>query len=492
MQLLRILLIISVLTPVIANGNDNIKKAMSVYKEKKYDQAVNIILRTTPDLSVLSVTDKLKSALIFSKNLKLYQDIYRKSKSNQQTYLSTLVVDDTQNPSTYAKLYLAEVFILNDELDKADALLSDFSTTIANDDLHHQISQLYSSWIKFLKKDKSQYESMIKKIDKTQPLLNMAINFLNIQLKGNSTFDTESIKKFEPKFLIGNEIVSTRFANYAIKLYVNNGKLKEAQKILIRLNQQRPSYVENLSPIKILRFYEITLIDTIAEFYYNVSKSLLKDVSQDKKYHDMAIFYLSELDLVRLNMTTAKEYMNAVDKLRRLPKNISNLTEIRSTAHGYLLGQTSRARQAWQDAVNNFKNDPNQSSDAVLMCIYLSTNCPKIVQTAQLSAENGRSKRFEALSTNVGRYFLLRNHNNKALRLLSSAMDRSNTNSLLANDPLLLLNYADALRLNKNYAESLQIYFSLGENFPIIRQIQDAVQGEYLFRQRANGTINVF
>ncbi|MDX1812129.1 MAG: hypothetical protein R3240_09290, partial [Gammaproteobacteria bacterium] len=72
------------------------------------------------------------------------------------------------------------------------------------------------------------------------------------------------------------------------------------------------------------------------------------------------------------------------------------------------------------------------------------------------------------------------------------ALDRSAMNSLLANDPILLLNLAEAYRVNKKYSKALQVYFSLGQNFPVMRQVQDAVQGEYLFQQRSTGQSNVF
>lgn len=492
MNILKLIIIGLLLWPAFASAEVDIKQAMSFYKEQKYDHAVNIILQNVSELKSSSVITKLKTALVFSKNLKLYQDIYIKSKINQKTYLNTLVKEDIKLSSKYAKLYLAEILILNKELLPAKKLLEEFSAGIPPTNTYYQISELYLAWIAYLNQNKAKYDLIIKNIDQSNPILEMAVHFLEVLLTGRTSDISDKIDIDEKNFIVNNEFVSSRYANYAMRHYLSQNKIVKAAEILKRLDQRKPSLVEKLSDTKIIRFYDVTLIDTVAEFYYAMSKSLLEDVSKNDKYHDLAVFYLSELDLVRLHKESAKKYWKAVDKLRRLPKNISNLTEIRSTTHGYLIGQTSRAFQAWQDAVNNFKNDPSQSADAVLMCLYLSAKCPQIVQTAQLSAENGRSKRFEALSTNVGRYFLSKDHNEKALRLLESAMDRSNTNSMLANEAILLLNYAEALRLNKNFSDSLQIFFSLGENFPIMRQIQDAVQSEYLFRQRSSGTTNVF
>jgi len=492
MQLFNCILVLLFIVPTLVSADVDINSAMKHYKEQKYDHAANVILNSVDDLKSTSIVNKLKTALIFSKNLKLYQDIYIKTKTNQKTYLETLVNEDLNQSSKYANLYLAEVHILNNELEKSKKLLENFLSNTPSTNTYYQIAELYLGWIAYLNNNKSKYNTIIGNLDRSNPIINLGVHFIEVLLTGITNDITGDIPKHELNYINGNEIVSSRYANYAMRHYLSQNNILEAANILKRLDQRRPSLVEKLSDTKIIRFYDVTLIDTVAQFYYELSKSLLQDVSKNNKYHDIAIFYLSELDLVRLNKKSAKKYWKAVDKLRRLPKNITTLTEIRSTTHGYLVGQTTRAFQAWQDAVNNFKNDPSQSADAVLMCLYLSANCPKIVQTAQLSAENGRSKRFEALSTNVGRYFLSKHHNTKALRLLESAMDRSNTNSMLANEAILLLNYAEALRLNKNFSDSLQILFSLGENFPIMRQIQDAVQSEYLFRQRSNGTTNVF
>ena len=181
-----------------------------------------------------------------------------------------------------------------------------------------------------------------------------------------------------------------------------------------------------------------------------------------------------------------------MQNLRRLTRDLIPLREIRASAHGFLEGQHTKAYQVWKDAVNNDKNDPVLINDAILMCFILDGNCPTMYQQAQTAAENSRSRRFAELSTNVGRYFLSKDLNEKALRLLEIALDRSNMNSMLANDPILLINLAETYRVNKKYSKSLQVYFSLGQNFPVMRQIQDAVQGEYLFQQRSAGQSNVF
>jgi len=487
-----LILIFLLVFPSITLANSIINDAMNSYKEKKYDKATKILLSRIDNYNGLEVVEKLKIGLIFSKSLKFYQDVYTKTKKSQLTYLTTLVKDDVKQKSLYANFYLAEILILENQLTKAKQRLNEFSAKLTPNNEYYQLAEIYLAWIAYLNNNKKQYNAIIKNIDRTNVILNMAIHHLEISLSGMSKVDIQRIKRLESKLFPPETLLTSRFSNYALRIAVNQNDLKYARHILNRTNMGKPSHIEKFDSSKLLRFYEVTQIDSVAEFYYKQSKSLLTAASKDAKYHDLATFHLSELDLVRVNSTSAKTYLKAVENLRRLPKSISSLTTIRSTTHGYLVGQRSRAFQAWQDGVNNFKNDPIQSADAVLMCVYLRANCPQIVQTAQLSAENGRSKRFEALNTNVGRYFLLKSHNKKALRLLENAMDRSNTNSLLANEPILLLNYAEALRLNKNFSESLQIFFSLGENFPIMRQLQDAVQGEYLFRQRSSGAINIF
>ncbi|MDH5258109.1 MAG: hypothetical protein OEX07_08865 [Gammaproteobacteria bacterium] len=477
-------------------GNPHVDAAMKLYKSMEVNKSASLLIRNIGTNSSLDSIETLKYSLILNKNYSMYRDVYVKSVENQRVFLESLVDDKGKDRSKVASLFLTEVYIHQKEFQLAKKQLNEFRKTTgvsdSNKDELSIISNIYEAWIALATNDIQQYNKVSALMDKHNPLTLMALDALQIIVNNKSDIDLNVIKTAEGKYIENNALISSRFANYAIRIYSHRGELEQAIRIMNILDQKTPSYIEEITQFKLINFYEPGLIDSVSSFYYTLSKSLLLRLKADAKYKDMAIYYLSDLELISANKDSAKQYKEEMLQLKRLPKTLASLLSIRQNGHGYLYGKTTRAYQEWEKAVKNAKNDPALGAEAILMCVYLDANCPTIVQVAGLKAENGRSKRFEDLNTNVGRYFLQKKETIKAMRLLENALDRGDAGGILMNDPVLLLNLAEIYRINKRFSESLQIYFSLGKNFPILRQVQDAVQGEYLFRQRSIGSSIVF
>lgn len=475
-----------------AAENKHIDTAMQLYKAMQTNNAATYAIKHVDNIQSLSSLDKLKFALILNNNLAIYKDIYIKSLETQQIFLKSVSTETAPNKSNIAALFLAEVYLLKQNPIAARKQLSEFEKNQTADKTLTAIAGIYLAWAEKLEKNEQAFTQIITSLDTDPPLISMALDFINIMTTATSSLNPNIIRAAEKQYIGTDNPYAIRFANYAIRIYSHQGKLSDARRILLSLKQNAPSFIEEITQFKHIYFYEPSLIDSVSFYYYQSSQSLLTSLKKDKKYHDVAIYYLSDLDLIIANKSSAKQFDNAMLNSKRLPKALASLREIRQNGHGYLLGKTSRAHQVWEKAVNNEKNNPAISAEAILMCLYLKANCPNIVHKARLKAENGRSKRFEKLNTNVGRYFLLKRENNKAVRLLENALDRSNADGLLMNDPILLLNLAEIYRREKRFSESLQIYFSLGKNFPILRQVQDAVQGEYLLKQRSSGSNSIY
>ncbi len=469
-----------------------IDEALNAYKQKQYHQAAKVILNSTVNLNALEAKNKLKVAIIFSKNAKLSKDIASKSQTTQQIFLESLLTENDKDKSIFLYLYLTDIYLQLEKYDDAEAQIEQFLSNSSVDVNYKNLAKIYQAWIALRKGKKDEFHTIANDLKDKHLITDMAIGFIQAREKQPIENNESLSNNIKEAFFNNRNVLTTRAGNYALRIFVANHSLEDAREIYNRLTFHAPSYTEKITTNKIINFYESTLADTLHSFYMEYAKNLLHQIKDDKKYGDTATFYLSDLLIFENDEKSANEYSNKVEALRLLPKKQSQLKAVRASTHGFLDGKRSRAYQVWKEAVENDKNDPFISADAVLMCLTVEGNCPTLVQTAQLAAENGKSKRFEELSRNVGRYFLAKNLEDKALRLLEYALDRSDMNSLLANEPILLLNLAEAYRANKKFAKSLQIYFSLGENFPVMRQIQDAVQGEYLFQQRSSGQSNVF
>jgi hypothetical protein len=75
----------------------------------------------------------------------------------------------------------------------------------------------------------------------------------------------------------------------------------------------------------------------------------------------------------------------------------------------------------------------------------------------------------------------------EALRHLEAARDKGNKNKIETNDPNFLLTLSYVYFTKALFPESLEILFSLGRKFTGLRQLQDAVQSVYSYKQKGSG-----
>jgi len=469
-----------------------VDEAMKAYKNNNFEMATNIFLSDYGHLNNLNANDKLKAAITFSKNLKIYREIYEKSLLAQIAYLKPLIDSLNNNSSAYAALYLAEAYYLQGDFNSSETLYKNINQQRITDESEKKHYHLLGALISHRSKRMSEYINHRSSFNNKNRLDQLFLNYIDIELfnKNHLTIEDLSVFISEDRQKETNSIDQN--IHYILKAYIAQNRLDLAAARIVKLNKQQPVFAEQLSETKVIRFYDLALTHTLSIFYYEMSKHLLEKIENHEKLGDIANFYLSDLELVLANKESANKYQDRVKHLTLLPKTLTNMIDIRSAAHGYLAGDHNRAYQALELAVDNLKKDPSLSAEAVLMCIYIRANCPTIVKSARLMAESGTSERYTELSLNVGRYFLFKNEITKAKRLIEGALLKSDNNNISGNDPILLINLAEVKRLNKKYSDSLQIYFSASKNYPIMRQIQDAVQGEYLYEQRNSGIPTVF
>jgi hypothetical protein len=55
----------------------------------------------------------------------------------------------------------------------------------------------------------------------------------------------------------------------------------------------------------------------------------------------------------------------------------------------------------------------------------------------------------------------------------------------------MLAGLAEAYYRTKKFSESLEIFFEMSQEFPVVRQIQEAVQGVYSMEQRSAGDVRI-
>ena len=106
--------------------------------------------------------------------------------------------------------------------------------------------------------------------------------------------------------------------------------------------------------------------------------------------------------------------------------------------------------------------------------------------------QKGEGKAFARLNHALGRYYLWKKDYVKAVVYMEAGRDKSNKNRIEFNDPLMLIDLADAYYYSRKYSEALEIFFEMSKQFPAVRQIQVAIQGVYSMEQKSAGDAKIF
>ncbi len=118
--------------------------------------------------------------------------------------------------------------------------------------------------------------------------------------------------------------------------------------------------------------------------------------------------------------------------------------------------------------------------------------CAEIEPRAVRAAEAGERRKTAALNFALGTYHLRKGDLPRAVAYLESARDKAQKNRIEANDPVLLVNLAEAYYRTTQFSESLEIYFEMSQQFPVVRRLQEPLQGVYSMTHKSAGDVKIF
>jgi hypothetical protein len=106
-------------------------------------------------------------------------------------------------------------------------------------------------------------------------------------------------------------------------------------------------------------------------------------------------------------------------------------------------------------------------------------------------AEGREGKKSSGVKVALGRYYLGKKDYGKTIAYMEAGRNKGNKNKIEYNDPLMLVNLAEAYYRTMQFSEALEIYFAMSTQFPAIRQIQVAMQGVYSMEQKSAGDARI-
>jgi len=81
-------------------------------------------------------------------------------------------------------------------------------------------------------------------------------------------------------------------------------------------------------------------------------------------------------------------------------------------------------------------------------------------------------------------YYLRKKDYARAISYMEAGRDKSNKNKIEANDPEMLAGLAEAT-IDQEILRRPRDLFEMSKEFPVVRQIQEAMQGVYSMEQRS-------
>ncbi|HWR72598.1 MAG TPA: hypothetical protein VN604_05485, partial [Nitrospirota bacterium] len=164
---------------------------------------------------------------------------------------------------------------------------------------------------------------------------------------------------------------------------------------------------------------------------------------------------------------------------------------VRQAANQFQRGKRSEAIGVWDEISRKQPGDPDLLGEVLQSCGRLRIDCPNIATKADSTVESGQGKKISFLNASLGKYYLGKRNYTKALAYLEAGRDKGNKNKIEANEPSLLVNLAELYYRSKKYSESLEIFFEMSKYFPVVRQIQEPMQGIYSKEQKSAGDVKI-
>jgi len=277
-----------------------------------------------------------------------------------------------------------------------------------------------------------------------------------------------------------------------IGVYARAGLTAKALALVEQTDLKAPMATEVLGPAKTINFYDPALLGELAALYRHASRVALERAAADARLKGTAEYYLGAAFLESGDAERALQATRAFLAVPGAPPAYRNRARVREATARSLLGRRADDGSVWAEVAPDTVADPELLADIVAACVRYRLQCAAIEPRAVRAAEAGERRKMAALNFALGTYHLRKGDVPRAVAYLESARDKTNKNRIEANDPLLLVTLAEAYYQSTQFSESLEIYFEMSRQFPVVRGLQETLQGVYAMTHKSAGDVKIF
>ncbi len=447
-------------------GDDSVNAALKLYEKRRYEQAARV-LEGAADAGAQA---HLVLGMIYLRKADLHEAFARTAGAVGLDYLDKLTKADGEARSRYARLYLAEALAARGNAQEA---ARHFERVRADPgvDAHHRA--LAALGLGGVPRTDSLEVRLAKAAAQRAP-------------------EPKALKALADSASATKDL-SPRARRYLVEIYLAAGAPEQALAVVRGTELGAASYVETFKAAKgtakSIAFYDLALLNDLARLYRELARRRLEQAAGDARVRPTAEYYLAEALSALGENAAAADMARAFLARPQAPALYRARAQARLALIDYRQGKKEAAERAW--SAMGETGDAELIAAAVLGCAEAHAPCAKLLARATQAAEAGEPRRMRALNLALGAYYLRGSDYARAIAYLEAGRDKSNKNKIEANDPEMLTGLAEAYYRTKKFSEGLEIFFEMSQEFAVVRQIQEALQGVYSMEQRSAGDVRI-
>jgi len=473
-------------------AHDPLKRAMELYRMHRYEDAA-AVLRS----SMASVKEGRQSmahlslGLVYLRNAELHRELYRTSVSVHLDYLERLAAFRGEARSRLVDLYLGEALLEGGRLGEAARAFERCILDKRGREKEREIARVELGLCYQLGGDGQKAKALWKSVNQTDPdvLSELAAAYSKAGLAGE-----DSLAMCDRALAVAKQSgngMPIRVIKNALGVYARAGLIEKGLDLLGLADLKAVSSEEVLGENKVLRFYDLALLDNLAEIYGKASIEYLSKAMADDRSRNAANYYLGEAYAIFGSIDRSAEVTSSFISSDGAPQQFKAKAKARQAALLYLQGRKTEAMDRWNELLQQGPNSPALLADILSACCTLGVECNEIVSKAAALAEAREGGKFPGVNVALGRYYLGKKDYGKTIAYMEAGRNKGNKNRIEHNDPLMLINLAEAYYKTMQFSEALEIYFAMSTQFPAVRQIQVAMQGVYSMEQKSAGDARI-
>ena len=474
-------------------ADDVVTRAMKLYEKRHYDEAARM-LRT--DSASIEQGNKgaanLALGMIYFNNAVLHRELYQAAVLASQDYLKKLSAAQDKDRSRFVDLYFGEALVESGKLGAAVTYLKKFSSSESVEPRYRAIARISLGLGYYQNNESSKATELWGGVNTSDPEvkaeLAAAYSKAGLMDKDPSVIAEGILSEMKRS----GKPFSMRMVKNLAAIYARGAGLTEkGLDLLNRSDLKAFSYREILGKSKVINFYDLSLLNDMATLYGRASVTYLEKAAADAKVKDAAEFYLGQACALFGSIDKSSKVTASFIATSQMPQQYKDRIRVWQGANLYAKNRQTDAMAVWDELMRKQPEDPDLITEILFACSRMKVECPKVLQKAAAMVEAGESKKFSLLNIAIGKYYLSRLDDAKAVSYLEAGRDKSNKNKIESNDPVMLVGLADAYYRTKKFSEALEIYFEMSRRFPEVRQIQEAMQGVYAMEHKSAGDVKI-